>query len=130
MQELRFLNDTDCVKAYGAVHLAAWHAEFPSILERYMWRISAIDIACSGALWLTINLLAAASRRFDRFWDRIVRLDVHISVYYFLVVTCTCCGLAYAFARVYLVVEAFVSIRSLSPSAYDTPSWSQVFPHF
>lgn len=40
------------------------------------------------------------------------------------------CGTSFILARMYIVLEAFVSIRQLPAAAYDTPSWSQVFPHF
>ncbi len=33
-------------------------------------------------------------------------------------------------ARAYLVVEVFASVRSLPAGAYDTPDWTEVFPHF
>lgn len=37
------------------------------------------------------------------------------------------CGGAFMAARAYLVVEAFASIRK---RAYETPDWTEVFPHF
>lgn len=40
------------------------------------------------------------------------------------------CGASLVFARAFIVVEAFVSIRELPAAAYDTPTWTQVFPHF
>lgn len=40
------------------------------------------------------------------------------------------CGGAFMAARAYLVVEAFASIRSLPKRAYETPDWTEVFPHF
>ena len=33
-------------------------------------------------------------------------------------------------ARAFIVIEAFVSIRQLPLAAYETPSWSQIMPHF
>lgn len=40
------------------------------------------------------------------------------------------CGFSLFLARIFIVVEAFVSIRELPVEAYDTPQWSDVFPHF
>ena len=40
------------------------------------------------------------------------------------------CGGALCAARCFIVVEAFVSIRSLPASAYETPKWSSILPHF
>ena len=39
------------------------------------------------------------------------------------------CEVAYAFARVFLVVEAFISIRPLPTEVYDTLNWTDVIPH-
>jgi len=41
-------------------------------------------------------------------------------------------GLAvgFVFGRVFLVVEAFISLRSLPAGAYDTVSWQKVFWNF
>ena len=37
--------------------------------------------------------------------------------------------LLYALARVYLVVECFINLSHLPPSAYQLPRWSQYVPH-
>jgi len=37
--------------------------------------------------------------------------------------------LVYSFARLFLVTEAFISIRSLPVGAYDTVTWVNVLPH-
>jgi hypothetical protein len=34
-----------------------------------------------------------------------------------------------AMARVYIVVEAFLSLRSMPATVYETPNWPQWFPH-
>lgn len=39
------------------------------------------------------------------------------------------CGLSLTLARLYVVVEAFLSIRQLPIEAYRTPQWTDVFPH-
>lgn len=40
------------------------------------------------------------------------------------------CGFSLFMARIFIVVEAFVSIKELPPGAYDTSEWSDVFPPF
>jgi hypothetical protein len=35
----------------------------------------------------------------------------------------------YVFSRSFLVVEAFISLRRLPTSAYNTPSWTQYLAH-
>jgi len=38
-------------------------------------------------------------------------------------------GMAFIFGRGFLVIEAFISIRSLPAGAYDTVSWVGFLPH-
>jgi hypothetical protein len=115
--------------AYGGVHIAAWNDYFPSTVEAWMWRSSSIYITFSGGLWLTINLLAHLSKPINAYWDRALALQAHWTSYLVLGTLCSICGLAYAFARIFLVVEAFISIRELPLGAYATPNWTQVIPH-
>jgi len=35
----------------------------------------------------------------------------------------------YCFAKFFLVLEAFISLRKLPLSAYDTPRWTTLLPH-
>jgi len=115
--------------AYGGVHIAAWNDYFPSTVEAWMWRTSSIYITASGFLWLMINLLAHLSKSLDAYWDRVLALQAHRMSYLILGSLCFVCGAAYAFARIFLVVEAFISIRELPVAAYGTPDWTQVIPH-
>ncbi|KAI9669492.1 MAG: hypothetical protein M1829_005081 [Trizodia sp. TS-e1964] len=115
--------------AYGGVHIAAWDNHFPSAVEALLWRLSSVYIAFSGFLWLLINLIAHFLRPIDAYWDRVLALRVHWVSYIVLGSLCSACGLAYALARIFLVVEAFISIRVLPVEAYLTPDWTQVVPH-
>ena len=38
--------------------------------------------------------------------------------------------IAYSMARAYLIVEAFISLRSLPPGAFETPNWTTVLLHW
>jgi hypothetical protein len=44
-------------------------------------------------------------------------------------IICSICGLAYLFARAYLIVEAFVALRLLPVAAYVVPEWTLGVPH-
>jgi len=44
-------------------------------------------------------------------------------------VTLIAITVAYLFSRAFLVVESFISIRSLPAGAYNTPSWVGYWPH-
>ena len=115
--------------AYGAVHIAAWNQYFPTPQESFLWRFSATFIAGSGFLWMTINLLARVVPAINGFWDGIVALRTRRVNYVWIGALCAVCGVAYCFSRAFLVVEAFVSLRMLPNGAFETPDWTQVFPH-
>ena len=46
------------------------------------------------------------------------------------IVVASVCALVYIGARAYIVVEAFISVRSLPIGAYDNVSWAQLLVHF
>lgn len=115
--------------AYGAIHLAAWNDYFPTVAEKWLWRGSAIWMSASGLVWVCINLVAQASSRIDHFWISFLRHQTPWWSYPVVYGLCSICGVAYVFARAFLVVEAFISVRELPVEAYDTTRWAQLVPH-
>ena len=55
--------------SYGAFHLSAWNAYFPTIIERWMWRGSGLIIAGTPVILLLVSPLshASISHRIRRF---------------------------------------------------------------
>lgn len=115
--------------AYGAVHIAAWNDSYPSEVEAWLWRSSSIWVAFSGLVWLVINLLAHSFGTIDAYWNRVLEFKAGRISYAILGLLCSLCGIAYIFARIFLVVEAWISIRKLPVGAYSTPNWIQMIPH-
>lgn len=115
--------------AYGGVHIAAWNDYYPSPVEAWMWRLSAIYASFSGLVWLIINLLAFHFRVIDKYWDEVLAFQARRRSYIILGTICSLCGFAYVFARMFLVIEAWISIRRLPLAAYKTVDWTQLFPH-
>lgn len=115
--------------AFGGVHTAAWNDYFPSEVEAWLWRSSSLYIMASGFLWLWINFFGQVSPSFDAYWDKVLARGASWYSYTILGFLCTVCGLVYGFARIFLVVEAVISLRSLPITAYQTPHWSQLVPH-
>jgi hypothetical protein len=106
--------------AYGGLHLTAFHHHFPSQVERIMWITSCFAIAGSGViLWAYF-----AIQDFFRSKSGMRRAQHPLAkqgsiVFIFLLVT----------TRVFLVVEAFISLRLASVLLYKTPEWSDFLPH-
>jgi hypothetical protein len=98
---------------YGGLHLLSWNSHFPSDIEHTLWHVSASIIAAGGfGVWLVV------------YWSSSDTNPLFFVVYLLLWL----CPIAYGFARFYIIVEAFISIRSLPEGAYKTVSWS-IVPH-
>jgi hypothetical protein len=123
IENWEFLDKTSAVlmgalsAVYGGIHAVAWDSHFPSLQEQIIWRVAVCIVIGVGVLgwpalflvdwesdisWATSNWV----RRFVRMWIII-----------------------WAFGRLYLLVEAFISVRSLPVGAYDTTKWVNFLPH-
>jgi hypothetical protein len=124
---------------YGGLHLTAWDAPFPTSVETVLWRVSASVITCSGFAYLfmvhfldiqALELYCTGTPRREikqKFLRAILVMEkeTRIAMWYMALPTL---GL-YCFARVYLVVECFLSLAYLPNSTFLVPSWSQYVPH-
>jgi len=128
--------------AYGGLHGAAWRDSFPTPTEHFLWRISSVYMAASGvvltALWMCIwrdDMKARSSRTTSGLAERKasssgttsalaerIRGLILLALVLFL--------LGYLFARVFLVVEAFIALRALPSPAYRTSDWMQYLALF
>lgn len=115
---------------YGGIHAAAWNDYFPSEAEKWMWRSSASYITFCGGLWVVLNFLVARFRGLNQFWEHWMDGKKPFWQSLLLGAVVFLCGLGLVLARVFIVVEAFISIREMPVSAYQTPEWSDMIPHF
>ncbi|CAI6339256.1 unnamed protein product [Periconia digitata] len=109
--------------AYGGLHLSAWNDHFPSPLERWLW------IACSlatGAVGILLALFFLATHRFPAFehLEHFVR-NSRVARWFGLGVLIP----VFLVGRVFIVLEAFLSLRSAPVDVYRTPEWSEYIPH-
>ena len=139
---------------YGGVHLIPWYSHFATHLERYLWRASGLLIASGGPIWYIVLKLGfmGGMLRFDyqkaflnnassvtRLSDipklfislllAIVTFPLPLLCWTIIGIMCLSMAL-YFLARVYMVVEAFASLRSLPVGAYQTVTWVDIIPHF
>lgn len=115
---------------YGAIHATAWNDYFPTQTEQWLWRSSAVYIGFCGGLWVILNYVAQAYKPLNEFWEKWMDGKKRGWQNVLIGIPVVICGASLLFARAFLVIEAFVSVRELPASAYVTPAWSQVFPHF
>ncbi|KAF8534640.1 hypothetical protein BDD12DRAFT_895439 [Trichophaea hybrida] len=125
------LNDIDGLKdphillsllniMYGGAHASAWNGHFPTQLEMWLWRVSCLTLSLP-AIVTTAKLI---TQKLPKKWhvDYYVHIAVHVLLHPVLLV--------YFCARIYVVVESFISIRNLPEGAYETVSISEYWPHF
>ena len=74
-------------------------------------------------------MLARISKGFKEYWGKVESLKADWISLVGLGSLATLCGLTYVLARLYLVVEAFISLRNLPAAAFDTLQWTQLVPH-
>jgi hypothetical protein len=99
---------------YGCINMTLWTTHFPSDFEQMLWRIGVCVIAVGGfVLWGLLETSVWISKR----WKCVIGFAMGTF------------GMMMAVFRLYLVVESFLSIRSLPPEAYMNVYWIDWFPH-
>ncbi|KAG9223832.1 hypothetical protein CCMSSC00406_0007694 [Pleurotus cornucopiae] len=117
---------------FGAIHCIPWNFQFPTTLERVLWISSASFIAVAP---LILGIMSAVTSQLLSHKDlrgklvlnsrRIVIVMVTRMlqfIHLILVVT-------YCLARFVSIIQAFVLLRDLPPSAVQSITWSRLIPH-
>jgi hypothetical protein len=120
--------ETMILMAYGGVHLAAWSSHFPTKAEMWLWRASALLLAGTTpmafslliptVLYLIVEELRPSLAKFFRSCFGALGLFLGPPVL-----------AAYLFSRCFLVVESFISLRSVPIGVYSALPWSNWVPH-
>ncbi|WQF77223.1 hypothetical protein CDEST_02237 [Colletotrichum destructivum] len=125
--------------AYGGLHLSGWFDHFPTDVEKKLWAVSSLVIACSGVVLWIFFLARQLWPRFDVFVSgaapgaRLAGTSYYHQKLWMKKAKSAVLGsilVLFAAARVFLVVEAFVNLREAPKALYETPEWSDFFPHF
>jgi hypothetical protein len=126
--------------AYGGLHLAAWASLFPSAVELWMWRGSALAMAAAPFLFLIYTISTKVekwiwppySEAGYRGWQRlryVVAYTFEHTVVYVILWLTALCWVVYPIARLYVLVESFASLRAVSKKTYTTVEWTNFIPH-
>lgn len=83
-----------------------------------------------GGLWVVLNLLVAKYQRLNDFWEHWMDGKKSWWQSFALGTVVGVCGVSLFLARFFIVLESFVSIRRMPLSAYQTPEWTDILPHF
>jgi hypothetical protein len=98
---------------FGALHCIAWDYQFPTTIERTLWRAAAIITAALLPIYYLLLLGLWRVHRMDGVTDVMLGW---VSI------------LVYTSARLYILVEIFRSLFYLPPGAF-IGTWSSSIPH-
>ena len=135
------------ILTYCSLHFIAWNFSFPTRVERILWRAGCIAIIATTFVFLACETYQDGHRlgRWERWYVKLFpkqsggmqRIDTmekrrrekdFIPVWEVIIMSPV--SMVYFLARTYIVVEVFVSLRSLPSGAFDSVQWSDFVPHF
>jgi len=115
---------------FGAIHCVAWNNTFPSNIEKWLWRVSAVLILTLPLSMTVLSPVLAeddddvdeeARRRnpslLRRLLDTFVEMLLLMGVFFYFI------------ARLTLLVLPFLQLRDLPPGAFVDIHWVSLFPH-
>ena len=135
------------ILAYCCLHFIAWRFSFPTRVEKILWRAGCVAIVATSFIFLACETYQDGHRlgRWDRWYIKLFpkregtlhrmstmekRMREREFVPLWEVIIMSPVTMVYALARTYIVVEVFVSLRSLPNGAFDSVHWSDYIPHF
>ncbi|EGO57957.1 hypothetical protein NEUTE1DRAFT_110126 [Neurospora tetrasperma FGSC 2508] len=98
---------------FAGIHIAAWNYGFLSVAEAWIWRGSSLALTVLG-LCLPFSFLIKTTRTsLDAIRHRFVVITLVL----------------YALVRTMMLGVALASFRKVPTRMYETPSWTQYWPH-
>lgn len=98
--------------AFSGIHMGAWNYPFPSMTEKWLWRVNSLMLCIlptlAIVLWRPLTVEKPGETR---------TYTVFISMVGFVLV------------RIYLLVEVFLVFRRAPSSVYESVNWSGYFIH-
>ncbi|KAF8836767.1 hypothetical protein BDN67DRAFT_957565 [Paxillus ammoniavirescens] len=105
---------------FGGLHLIAWDFQFPSQVEKIMWRVASLALIVAPCIYFLGMVLHKLG------WLGTVMIALPEAVAIILVSAPFLLGVL---ARFVLLALMFASLRDLPPSAHDTVPWTVYVPH-
>ena len=100
---------------FGGIHCVGWFFDFPSSVEAMLWRVSSAVLTGTAVL---LPLIAFILWKILKGGNKL-----------FLILVLTTIFLVYVVARLLLLVEAFISLRHLTPGMLALVNWTAFIPH-
>ncbi|KAJ7722096.1 hypothetical protein B0H16DRAFT_1601105 [Mycena metata] len=109
-----FLLEALVAMIFGAIHCTAWRTVFPSSIEMWLWRVSALIVTAIPSLMALVQVTRPPTPL-----ERTALIEA-----LFLGTL-----LLYIFCRVVLIVLPFLTLRDLPPGALMDINWTDDIPH-
>jgi amino acid transporter len=106
---------------FGGIHCVGWFFDFPSSVEAMLWRVSSAVL--TGIAFLFPIFLAFIGFFFDFLNSRSHTPWRFFSVVFSIILQ------VYVVSRLILLVEAFISLRHLTPEMLALVKWTSFIPH-
>lgn len=106
---------------FSIVHFIAWNFEFPTPVERTLWRLSCCMIISIPVLGTGLYFMTLHNARKD--------IDSDTKTSALLRPFTGMCVLLYLLARLYLMTEVFRSLAYAPPSTFQEINWPSAIPH-
>ena len=109
---------------FGGIHCVGWFFNFPSNAEAILWRVSSAVLTGIAFLFPIFFAFAAIISRILSMSFQLERRlsDLVIGVFSIMLVL-------YVVSRLLLLVEAFISLRHLTPGMLALVKWTSFIPH-
>jgi hypothetical protein len=127
---------------YGSVHLAAWNFDFPTKVEKIMWRVACalvaggipggfliLDIIMHNIYVLVFLWERAQLQGFYQYLLRLVGRIAAFGIFLGISLVVLLSLTLYFGARLFIIIESFISVRRLPLGVFITVNWSDYIPH-
>ena len=99
---------------FGGIHCVGWFFDFPSSAEAMLWRVSSAVLTVVAFLSPIIAFFLAILSETREYFAGAVSAIIM---------------LVYVVSRLLLIVEAFISLRHLTPGMLASVKWTSFLPH-
>jgi len=105
--------------AFGGIHCIGWTFDFPSNIERTLWRVASISITGIPILVFPLGVLGDMVDNVfkKRFGDFCINMSVILPLSFYLL------------SRLALLVLSLLPLRSLPSAAFHVVHWTSIIPH-
>ncbi len=106
---------------FGTIHFIAWNFDFPTPVERILWRLACCVLISIPLLSTAMYFMTLHNARRDSETD--TKTNALLRPFM------TMCVVLYFLARLYLMTEVFRSLAYAPPSTFHEIDWPSAIPH-